>query len=346
MNTPVGTIDIDTKYERSANKVNAKSQLSGVGKRIQEQRELEIMNNVSISVCQCDEDFTCEMEPVSQNDPLSVCITPSSASYSLLNYSFDLSGVNHTVATPFLVISSSTDPVTNTHKITTLVDSELIHTGGVTAEFSGTVNLISNNDGSIVTGLLASLDIPIHHEDPNLIIKSDLQNDIIVSICQCGINSFECFSNPEPIEQDGSLMLCLFPDSNLTEISNLEVQMCNSAHCYLPVTAGENGYEPNALTLVDVDRNSNALRVGVAVVGAFFQSIDKNVYVTGYANLQWINTTASKTIAPVADFGIVIQLHDESNVNSLDQEEESWFQKSTTFLRSIIGLLRKFVVFF
>lgn len=289
----------------------------------------------TLTVCQCTGDFECQEKAITQNDALSVCVMPSEVSYTPFNLNFQLSGEDHSFTTPFLVISFSMDPVTNTQRYTTLIDSELIHTGGSIAYLSGTADFL-RSDGTVIPGIPTSLDIPISHDDPNLLVKSDLENSYGISICQCTDDSFECVTTPQAVQQDTVLNACLTPDSNITEISNLEIQMCNSAYCYTPITAGVEGYEPTGFTQIILHPETNQLKARLMVVATFFDSVDLNVYLTGYANLQWINTTetAGKNTAPIADFGLVVELFEETKDISWRKGIEILFRTIAKFLRN------------
>lgn len=289
---------------------------------------------LTLSVCQCTEDFECIETAIRQNDALSICVKPSEETYTPFNLNFQLAGEDHSFTTPFLVISFSMDPMTNTQRYTTLIDSELIHTGGSTAHLYGTADIL-RSDGTVSSGISAFLDIPISHDDPNLLVKTDLENSHSLSICQCDDESFDCITTPQPVQQDTVLNVCLTPDSDVTVISNLELQMCNSAYCYTPVEAGEDGYEASAFTQIILDPETNVLKARLMVVASFFDSVDSNVYLTGYANLQWMNLTVDttgKNTAPIADFGLVVQLYEEDESNSR--------QRIETFIAAIVDLLR------
>ena len=133
---------------------------------------------------------------------------------------------------------------------------------------------------------------------------TDVDTDFDVAACQC--DSFNCLASADAIEQDESLVMCIYPThptvgmANNVLISNFNIDVTDSTGAqpltYQPVIFGTNMWVADPLTNVSVDGNDFVVMITTPIIAQFFIQNINTIDVGGNAFLEFKSAKGAQPV--------------------------------------------------
>jgi len=131
---------------------------------------------------------------------------------------------------------------------------------------------------------------------------TDVDTAFIVESCQCDANN-DCITTPPDVEQDTSLVMCIYPEhesddslNDIVKITNFDLTISGGSVSYNPVAFGTSTWNPDTLTSVVPDTEENVIKITTPITAQFFIQDVQTVSVGGNAFLEF---TSAKGGAPM-----------------------------------------------
>lgn len=140
---------------------------------------------------------------------------------------------------------------------------------------------------------------------------TDVDTAFIVESCQCDSES-QCITTPPDVNQDTSLVMCIYPEhesdsnlNNIVTITNFDLTISGGSVSYNPVAFGTSTWDPDTLTSVVPDNNT--IKITTPITAQFFIQNVQTVSVGGNAFLEFMSAKGGAPMfgAYTLDIGLV-----------------------------------------